>query len=130
MSSPSLMGGCALVAFAATRDAARAKAFYRDVLGLRLVDEDGFALTFDAAGTTLRVSIVEQLVPAGYTVLGWQVPDIARAVKTLAARGVVFQRYSFFEQDPLGVWTAPGGARVAWFEDPDGNTLSVTERAA
>ena len=111
MARMNILGGCELVAFVATRDAARARAFYRDLLGLRLVAEDQFALAFDAGGTTLRVSIVEQLVPAGYTVLGWEVPDIAAAVRVLAARGVSFERYAFLEQDALGIWTAPGGAR-------------------
>jgi len=126
----SVLGGCALAAFVATRDAARAKAFYGDVLGLRLVDEDGFALTFDANGTTLRVSIVEQVTVAPYTVLGWRVPDVGAAAQGLAARGVAFERYPFLEQDARGVWTAPGGARIAWFKDPDGNTLSIAELPA
>jgi hypothetical protein len=75
----------------------------------------------------LRVSTVQRLQPAGYTVLGWTVPDIDRAVRELVDRGVMFQKYDGLPQDEQGVWTAPGGARVAWFKDPDGNTLSVTE---
>jgi catechol 2,3-dioxygenase-like lactoylglutathione lyase family enzyme len=126
----SVLGAADLVAFVSTRDASRAKAFYEDVLGLRLVSEDGFALTFDANGTALRVSIVEQLTAAPYTVLGWHVPDIGAAAQALAARGVAFERYPFLEQDARGVWTAPGGARVAWFKDPDGNTLSISELPA
>ena len=74
----------------------------------------------------LRVTTVKDLRPAGYTILGWLVPDIERGVRDLVERGVAFQRYGFFEQDELGIWTAPGGARVAWFLDPDGNTLSLT----
>ena len=116
-----------VIAFVATTDAARAREFYAKTLGLRLVGEDGFALEFDAAGTLLRVAIVREVKPAGYTVLGWTVPDIARAIRDLVTRGVTFQRYGFFEQDELGVWSAPGGAKVAWFLDPDGNTLSLTE---
>jgi predicted enzyme related to lactoylglutathione lyase len=117
-----------IVAFVATTDPTRAKPFYAKTLGLRLVSEDGFALTFDAGGTMLRVAIVQTLQPAGYTVLGWIVPDIAKAVRGLMKRGVVFQRYEgMMQQDDLGIWSSPSGARVAWFTDPDGNTLSLTE---
>lgn len=116
-----------LVAFVATTDPKRAKVFYARTLGLRLVSEDGFALAFDAGGTMLRVAIVKTLQPAGYTILGWTVPDIARAVRDLAKRGVVFQRYEGMPQDDLGIWSSPSGARVAWFTDPDRNTLSLTE---
>jgi catechol 2,3-dioxygenase-like lactoylglutathione lyase family enzyme len=116
-----------VIAFVATTNAARAKEFYRKTLGLRLVSEDGFALAFDAGGTMLRVAIVKELRPAGYTVLGWTVPDIKRAVRDLGKRGVCFQRYEFMEQDEQAVWASPSGAKVAWFHDPDGNTLSLTQ---
>jgi catechol 2,3-dioxygenase-like lactoylglutathione lyase family enzyme len=116
-----------IVAFVATTDPKRAKRFYARTLGLRLVSEDGFALAFDAGGTMLRVAVVKTLQPAGYTVLGWIVPDIAKAVRGLVKRGVVFQRYDGMPQDDLGIWSSPSGARVAWFADPEGNTLSLTE---
>jgi catechol 2,3-dioxygenase-like lactoylglutathione lyase family enzyme len=118
-----------IIAFVATMAPERAKQFYADVLGLRLVGHDGFALTFDAGGTMLRVATVKELKPAGFTVLGWLVPDIKQGVRDLIEKGVVFQRYGFFEQDELGIWTAPSGAKVAWFLDPDGNTLSLTQFA-
>ncbi|HEY7171861.1 MAG TPA: VOC family protein [Vicinamibacterales bacterium] len=116
-----------IVAFVATTDPKRAKIFYAKTLGLRLVSEDGFALAFDAGGTMLRVAIVNALQPAGYTVLGWIVPDIAKAVRALVKRGVRFQRYEGMGQDDLGIWSSPSGARVAWFADPEGNTLSLTQ---
>ena len=75
----------------------------------------------------LRVAIVKTLQPAGYTVLGWIVPDIAKAVRDLVKNGVIFQRYEGMPQDDLGIWSSPSGARVAWFSDPEGNTLSLTE---
>jgi catechol 2,3-dioxygenase-like lactoylglutathione lyase family enzyme len=117
-----------IVAFIATLDPERARKFYRDTLGLRLVlDELPFALIFDSRGTMLRVTPVKELNPTGYTVLGWQVPDIVAAAKALGAAGVRFERYPGLEQDELGIWTVPGGgARVAWFKDPDGNTLSIS----
>lgn len=119
-----------LIAFIATRDAERAKKFYRDTLGLRLaLDQLPFALVFDAHGTMLRVTPVKELVEAGYTVLGWEVPDIAAEARSLRDAGVEFQRYPGMglEQDDLGIWTAPGGAKVAWFKDPDGNILSISQ---
>lgn len=116
-----------IVAFVATVDPGRAKAFYAQTLGLRLTSEDSFALVFDAGGTMLRVATVQELKPAGYTVLGWIVADIENTIRTLIGRGVSFQRYPGMPQDANGVWTSPGGARIAWFLDPDGNTLSLTE---
>jgi catechol 2,3-dioxygenase-like lactoylglutathione lyase family enzyme len=121
-----MLANSPIVAFVATTDASRAKAFYRDVLGLLLISEDEFALVFDANGTMLRVAIVGDIVLAPYTVLGWQVGDIDAAVRGLAAKGITFERYPWMEQDDLGIWSAPSGAKVAWFKDPDGNLLSVS----
>jgi catechol 2,3-dioxygenase-like lactoylglutathione lyase family enzyme len=116
-----------IIAFVATADPSAAETFYAGTLGLRLVSKDEFALVFDAGGTVLRVAIVPELRPAGYTVLGWIVPDISRAVRDLGEKGVLFQRYHWMEQDTQGIWSAPGGAKIAWFSDPAGNTLSLTE---
>lgn len=116
-----------IVAFIGASDAARAREFYRDKLGLPLVSEElPFALVFDANGTMLRVTMTQKVVAAGYTVLGWSVPDVAGAVNALVQAGVVFERYAGMPQDELGIWTAPGGTKVAWFKDPDGNVLSVS----
>jgi catechol 2,3-dioxygenase-like lactoylglutathione lyase family enzyme len=116
-----------IIAFVATTVPRRAKVFYTRTLGLKLVSEDDFAIVFDAGGTMLRVAIVPQLQPAQYTVLGWIVRDIRRAASALAKRRVKFQRYPGMDQDDLGIWTSPSGAHIAWFKDPDGNTLSLTE---
>jgi catechol 2,3-dioxygenase-like lactoylglutathione lyase family enzyme len=116
-----------IMAFLATTDAERAKAFFRDVLGLTFVTDDSFALVFDAGGTMLRVSRVASLSPPPYTVLGWKVADIEKQVDDLQARGVEFLRIQGFGQDSRGICTFPGGARVAWFKDPDGHTLSLTQ---
>jgi len=116
-----------LIAFVATRDPNPAKAFYRDTLDLKLVSEDQFALVFEAAGTMLRVQKVHELRPARHTVLGWRVPDIRSRIKELTKKGVRFERYDGLGQDESGVWTTPSGAKVAWFKDPDGNTLSLTQ---
>ena len=119
-----------IVAFVPTRDPARARAFYEGVLGLRFVSEDGFATVFDAHGVMVRVanvSGVPDYTPAPFTILGWLVPDVKTAVGDLTAKGVAFERYPGMAQDRLGIWNAPSGAKVAWFKDPDGNVLSVTE---
>ena len=116
-----------LVAFAATTSAARARKFYRDKLGLRLIDDSPFALVFDAKGTMLRVQLVDEVTPPKYTVLGWAVKDIEAAVARLKKARVRFNRYPGMGQDRLGIWTSPSGARIAWFTDPDENTLSLTE---
>jgi catechol 2,3-dioxygenase-like lactoylglutathione lyase family enzyme len=115
------------VAFLATTNPARARAFYEDTLGLALVADDEFALVFDLRGTRLRVTRVDRLEPQPFTVLGWHVQDAEASVRMLIARGVTFERYPSLEQDALGIWTAPSGTRVAWFKDPDGNVLSVSE---
>ena len=119
-----------IMAFVGVRDPERAKAFYKDTLGLRLVEEQlPFALVFNAKGIMLRVSIVPKPAAAQYTVLGWEVPDIAAAVKELNAAGVEFERYDQMNQNKLGIWKSPSGAQIAWFKDPDGNLLSLTQFA-
>jgi catechol 2,3-dioxygenase-like lactoylglutathione lyase family enzyme len=116
-----------IVAFAAATDLPRARTFYEQVLGLPVVEQNDFACVLDANGTMLRITAVPEVRQAGYTVLGWRVADIAAAVRDLAARGVVFLTYDGMGQDGDGVWTTPGGDKVAWFADPDGNILSLTQ---
>lgn len=128
MSQLSRLGKYDIVGFVSIVDVARAKKFYRDTLGLILLSEEPpFALVFDAHGIMLRLGMAKELPPAHGTVLGWNVPDIAATVTELSEAGVRFERYPQMKQDELGIWTAPGGARVAWFKDPDGNILSVSE---
>lgn len=115
------------MAFVGTRDAERARSFYRDSLGLTLVEENSFALVFDSNGIMLRVTNVQELNPARHTILGWDVSDVTSSVRELAAAGIVFSRYPGMIQDEDGIWTSPTGARVAWFPDPDGNMLSLTQ---
>jgi catechol 2,3-dioxygenase-like lactoylglutathione lyase family enzyme len=116
-----------LIAFIATTDLVRARVFYEKGLGLPIAGESPIACTFNANGTTLRVIAVEAITAAPYTILGWNVADIEASIRELTSRGVVFEDFEGVEQDELGVWRSPGGARVAWFKDPDGNTLSLTQ---
>ena len=122
-----MLGSVNIVAFVPTRDFNKARAFYEGVLGLRFVKDDGFALVLDANGIMIRVAKVPEFKPAQFTILGWQVSDIETMVEELLKRGVQCERFGFFEQDKLGIWTAPTGDKVAWFKDPDGNVLSVSQ---
>jgi catechol 2,3-dioxygenase-like lactoylglutathione lyase family enzyme len=124
-----MLGSCDLIAFVATTDLDRARAFYEGVLGLAVTERTDFACVFDSGGTMLRVTAVPAVAQPGYTVLGWRVTGITAVVRELAAKGVVFSRFDAMDQDGDGIWTTPGGDRVAWFGDPDGNTLSLTEFA-
>jgi len=125
-----MLAGERFTGFIAVRDAARARRFYEDVLGLRVVEETPFAVVIDAGGTALRLTPVTEFTPQPFTVAGWQVTDIAAVVRGLADREVRCIRYDGMDQDELGIWSSPGGARVAWFCDPDGNTLSLTQNAS
>jgi catechol 2,3-dioxygenase-like lactoylglutathione lyase family enzyme len=118
-----------LVAFIPTTNPKKARTFYETTLGLRFVSDDQFAVVFDSSGVTIRIANVSGVPhkPAPFTILGWTVPDIAGAIRTLGNRGVLFERYDGMKQDSLGVWTSPSGARIAWFRDPDRNVLSITE---
>lgn len=116
-----------VIAFAAAADLGRARAFYEQVLGLPVAHHDDFACVLDANGTMLRITAVSEVAKAGYTVLGWRVADITAMVRGLVAKGVTFLRYDGMDQDDDGVWTTPGGDKIAWFTDPDGNILSLTQ---
>jgi catechol 2,3-dioxygenase-like lactoylglutathione lyase family enzyme len=122
-----MLGATNIVAFVPTRDSGKARSFYEGVLGLRFVKDDGFALVLDANGIMIRVAKAPEFKPAPFTILGWQVSGIEKVVAALQEKGVHFEIFGFLEQDKLGIWTAPSGDKVAWFKDPDGNILSVSE---
>ena len=121
------MKNAKIISFVATEEPAEAREFYEKTLGLKFVSDDPFAIVFDVEGTMLRVQKVQELKPAGHTVLGWEVADIRAEIKKLSKRGVRFERFGGLAQDELGVWTSPAGGKIAWFKDPDGNILSLTE---
>ena len=124
-----MLGSSDLIAFVSATSLSRARAFYEQTLGLPVVGHTDFACVFDANGTMLRVTAVSEVSRTGYTVLGWRVADIAATARGLAERGVVFLRYDGMDQDENGVWTTPGGDKIAWFADPGGNVLSLTQFA-
>ncbi len=119
-----------LKAFVPTIMPAKAKTFYKEVLGLQLLSEDNYALEFDANGTRLRVITVPELKPHNFTALGWNVDDIKATIKELNEKEIICEQYDydFMKQDELGIWTSPSGAKVAWFKDSDGNILSLTQQ--
>ena len=121
-----MLDSARLMGFIPTTDYVRAKAFYVGILGLRLVAETEFALVLMSGAITVRVTKVSDFTPVGFTILGWQVEDIAAKVALLTSHGVEFQQYPWMEQDEAGIWTSPSGAKVAWFHDPDGNLLSLS----
>jgi catechol 2,3-dioxygenase-like lactoylglutathione lyase family enzyme len=116
-----------LIAFIPTKDATRARPFYEKLLGRRFLSDDSFAIVMEANGTMVRIVRVGDFTPFPFTILGWQVDDIHKIIAELTAKGLEFTRYPYLEQSPDGVWTAPGGAKVAWFTDPDRNTLSLSQ---
>jgi len=122
-----MLGSINIIAFVPTRDRDKARAFYEGVLGLRFIKDDGFALVLDANGIMIRVANVKEFTPAQFTILGWKVSEIERVVQALQKKGVHFEMYGFPKQDEIGIWTAPTGDKVAWFKDPDGNILSLSE---
>lgn len=122
-----MLSNAQIICFAATKNAEAARRFYQDVLGLPIIEDSPFALAFDANGTMLRIQKVQEHTPAKHTCLGWQVSDIRSHIDALMHKGVRFERYARLPQDDLGIWASPSGALVAWFLDPDGNGLSLTQ---
>ena len=125
-----MLGSADLIAFVPTRDPGKARQFYEETLGLDFISEDPFALVFNARGTTLRianVSGVKGFKAAPFTIIGWQVTNVSDTVGDLVKKGVQFERFPGMDQDAKGIWKSPSGAKVAWFKDPDGNILSITQ---
>jgi len=116
-----------IIAFVPTKDAEKARAFYEGLLGLRFISEDQFALVMDAKGIMVRVALVPEFQPQQFTIAGWEVSDIKREVMSLQGQGVRFEKYGMKGQDEQGIWSSPSEAKVAWFKDPDGNVLSLTQ---
>ncbi len=117
-----------IIAFLATADAPKAREFYESRIGLAFLDESEFAIVFEAHGVEIRIQKVANISPQPYTVLGWQVSSIVEAVQDLTNKGVAFKKFTGLKQSELGIWNSPSGAKVAWFTDPDGNLLSITQR--
>jgi catechol 2,3-dioxygenase-like lactoylglutathione lyase family enzyme len=122
--------GAKMLGMIPARDLGRVRAFYEVVLGLRFIRQDTYGVMMDFNGSPIRIQKVAEFTPEPFTILAWLVPDLATAMKALAARGVTFERFPYLLQDPNGIWTNTNGDRVAWFKDPEGNTLSVAQTAS
>jgi len=122
-----MLGKYDMVAFVSTAEPAKGRAFYEEKLGLKVVTADDYGVMYDVNGRRLRLSFVRELKPAPYSILSWMVQDISAVIRELKGRGVVFEIYEGFGQDADGVWTAPDGTKVAWFLDPGGNGLSLSQ---
>lgn len=109
-----------------------ARAFYEGTLQLEFESDDQFAMVFrvGAGRTMLRVARTPAFQPLPFTLFGWQVGNLQQEVAELTARGVRFERFDFLAHDAHGIWNAPGGASIAWFKDPDGNMLSLSQHPA
>ncbi|MGB8673695.1 MAG: VOC family protein, partial [Candidatus Acidiferrales bacterium] len=116
-----------IIGFVPTRDFEAARAFYVGKLGFEFVSLDQFALALRIGENMVRIAKVPDFVPSRATILGWEVAEIEAVVKWLQARGVATEKYPWVEDKELGIWSAPGGDKVAWFKDPDGNVLSVSQ---
>ncbi|MGA8311742.1 MAG: VOC family protein [Terriglobales bacterium] len=122
-----MLSSSKIVGFVPTKDSRKARAFYEGMLGFQFVSDDQFALVMRAGETMIRIAKAQDFAPAPYTVMGWEVRDIEAIVRWLTQRGVVFEKYPFVQDRELGIWTTPGGDKVAWFKDADGNVLSVSQ---
>jgi len=116
-----------LIGFVPTKDSARSREFYEGKLGFKFVSDDQFALVMQAGESMIRIVKGAKFTPAQYTVMGWEVTDIEAMVKWLNGRGVAFEKYPFVQDQKLGIWTTPNGDKIAWFKDPDGNVLSLSQ---
>jgi catechol 2,3-dioxygenase-like lactoylglutathione lyase family enzyme len=117
------------IAFIPTLDAKTSRAFYEGTLGLIFEYDDNFAMVFRVGTSKIMLRVIRvqgDFTPQPFGILGWESPDVEADVKSLTVSGVEFLRFPYFEQDALGIWTAPNGNKVAWFKDPDGNTLSLS----
>ena len=116
-----------IIGFIPTTDAARARQFYVELLGLEFEEDNPFALVVRSGASMIRIVKMQEHIPVGYTILGWETPEIEKLVARLIKAGVSFQRYPFMEKSGPPIWTAPNRDKIAWFHDPDGNTLSLSQ---
>jgi len=116
-----------MVGFVLTKDYEQARAFYEGKLGFDFVSLDQFAMVMRAGENMIRIVKMPDFVPLRSTVLGWEVGDVEAVVGWLVGRGVAMEKYPWVQDKERGIWTTPDGNKVAWFKDPDGNVLSVSQ---
>jgi catechol 2,3-dioxygenase-like lactoylglutathione lyase family enzyme len=121
-----VLTGARMNGFVPTKDAEEARSFYEGLLGFALVSDNQYVATLRSGEMTIMLQKIDDAVPEHRTILGWEVTNIRDAVSSLSKRGATFERYGWMEQDDLGIWNSPDG-KVAWFKDPDGNVISLSE---
>jgi len=119
-----------MVGFVPTKDYDKARAFYEGKLEFEFVSLDQYALVLSVGGHRIRIAKVPNFTPLQGTILGWEVKNIETVVTWLRDRGVPSEKYPFLQDRELGIWTAPNGDKVAWFKDPDGNILGVSQHSS
>jgi catechol 2,3-dioxygenase-like lactoylglutathione lyase family enzyme len=122
-----MLASSKMIGFVPTKDSKIAREFYEGKLGFQFSSDDPFALVMKAGDSMIRIAKAKEFTPASYTVLGWEVANIETIVVWLKQRGVSFEKYPFIQNQELGIWTTPSGDKVAWFKDPDGNVLSLSQ---
>jgi catechol 2,3-dioxygenase-like lactoylglutathione lyase family enzyme len=122
-----MLASSKVIGFVPTKDSTKARSFYEDKLGFQFVSDDMFALVMRAGETMIRIAKAKDFTPAPFTVLGWEVFNIEEMAAWLQKRGVAFEKYPWVLDKELGIWAAPSGDKVAWFKDPDGNVLSISQ---
>jgi catechol 2,3-dioxygenase-like lactoylglutathione lyase family enzyme len=122
-----MLAAAKLVGFVPTKDYEQARGFYEGKLGLEFVSQDQFALVVRSGEHKIRIAKIPNFTPLQGTILGWEVADIEKAAVWLHERGVATEKFPFVQDQKLGIWSAPGGDKVAWFKDPDGNILSLAQ---
>src|SRR5437660_11086451 len=122
-----MLAASKVIGFVPTKDSAKARDFYEGKLGFQFVSDDPFALVMKAGETMIRIAKAQDFAPAKYTVLGWEVSNIEEMVAWLQKRGGALEQYPWVNDKELGIGTAPGGDKVAWFNAADGNALSARQ---
>jgi catechol 2,3-dioxygenase-like lactoylglutathione lyase family enzyme len=124
-----MLSSAKLIGFIPIKDYDAARAFYEGKLQCEFVSHDQYALVLRAGPHMIRVVKLPNYTPLQATILGWEVPDVPAAVQWLASRGVATEKYPWVSDKETGIMTFPNGDKVAWFKDPDGNVLSVSQHS-
>ena len=122
-----MLGKEMLVAFMATSKPEAARAFFEGVLGLTFIGEHEHLVMFQSGAAQLMLQKASVVTPPHGAALGCHVKDLRGTMNALLDRGVTFERFEGMDQDAFGVWSPAPGTGVAWFKDPDGNLLSLSQ---
>ena len=119
-----------IYAYFPATDVSRARAFYEKKLGLRPKAEVAGGIVYEfGKGTAAFLYETPNAGTSKASQAFWEVEDVEREVAALRERGVEFIRYDDMpgKKHMDGLIVEDGGAKAAWFEDPDGNILAIIE---